>query len=414
MAVSIAKKRNAPESGKRLATLIKAVGIYLPVALVLIIVGLHFVNLAPLGGSIQQMASESVGEPVRFRGMHASLFPKPQLLLSEVAIGPDEDVELGSVRIVLAPSTLFDDRKSVETLEIAEAVLAISELGRVQRWFRSSAASDKLDIVRLSFRNVTLTVPELPPAPFDGRIELLPSGEFGPVELDSVDRSLSLQLQPENGAWKVALDASSWQSPLSPWFKFDSLHAEGYLAGSEARFDKVEGRAYGGTFTAKGRVAWGGRPSVSGNFQAENIDLQQALIAAGSAASIEGRFAIDAMFASASEDVARLMEAAEASGRFTGSDGKIGGVDLSSAMLPTSREKSTHFDKLTGNFQLGNGTYRYRNLALEHQQFRAQGSLDIQNDQRISGNVSAQLNVPSRRMQANFGLAGTVENIRIR
>ncbi|MEZ0245912.1 MAG: AsmA-like C-terminal region-containing protein [Methylophilaceae bacterium] len=411
---AIAKKRNAPDSGKQLATIIKAVSVYLPATLILIIVALHFVNLAPLGGPIQKMASEALGEPVRFSGMHASLFPKPQLLLSDVAIGTDEDMKVASIRIVLAPSTLFDDRKSVDNLEIAETALATPELGRTQMWFRSSAKSGKLNIARVSFKNVTLTIPELSPIPFDGHIELLPTGEFGPVELNSVDRSLSLQLQPENDAWKVTLDASSWQPPLSTWLKFDALHAEGYAEGRGARFDKIDGRAYGGTFTAKGVINWAGRPTVSGNFKMENFEPMQILTAAGSTASIEGRFDIAASFTSASEDAGKLMEAAEISGRFTGLDGKIGGVDLSSAMLPTNREKSTRFDKLTGSLQLSNGIYRYRNLALEHQQFRAQGSLDIQDDQRISGNVNAQLNIPSRRMQASFGLGGTVENIRIR
>lgn len=411
---AIAKKRNAPDSGKRLATIIKAVSVYLPATLILIIVVLHYVNLAPLGSSIQKMASETLGEPVRFSGLHASLFPKPQLLLSGVTIGTDEDMKIASIRIVLAPSTLFDDRKSVDNLEIAETALATPELGRSQMWFRSSAKSGKLNIARVSFKNVTLTIPELSPIPFDGRIELLPTGEFGPVELNSVDHSLSLQLQPENDAWKVTLDASGWQPPLSTWLKFDALHAEGYAEGRGARFDKVDGRAYGGTFTAKGTIAWAGRPTVSGNFKMENFELMQILTAAGSTASIEGRFDIAASFTSTSEDAGKLMEAAEISGRFTGIDGKIGGVDLSSAMLPTNREKSTRFDKLTGSLQLRNGLYRYRNLALEHQQFRAQGSLDIQDDQRISGNVNAQLNIPSRRMQASFGLGGTVENIRIR
>lgn len=411
---AIAKKRNAPDSGKQLATIIKAVSVYLPATLILIIVVLHFVNIAPLGGSIQKMASETLGEPVRFSGLHVSLFPKPQLLLSDVSIGTDEDMKIASIRIVLAPSTLFDDRKSVDNLEIAETALATTELGRAQMWFRSSANLGQLDIAHVTFKNVTLTIPELSPIPFDGRIELLPTGEFGPVDLDSVDRSLSLQLQPENDAWKVTLDASSWQPPLSTWLKFDALHAEGYAEGREARFDKIEGRAYGGTFTAKGMIAWAGRPTVSGSFKMENFELMQVLTAAGSAASIEGRFDIAASFTSASHDAGKLTEAVEVSGRFTGIDGKIGGVDLSSAMLPTNREKSTRFDKLTGSLQLINDIYRYRNLALEHQQFRAQGNLDIQDDQRISGNVNAQLNIPSRRMQASFGLGGTVADVRIR
>lgn len=413
-AAAIAKKRNAPDSGKRFATVVKTVSVYLPLALVLIVVALHFVNLAPFGSSIQNIASESLGEPVKFDDMRASLFPKPQLVLSGVTIGTDAEMKIASVRVVLALATLFDDRKSVDSLEIADTSLAMPELVRAQQWFRTSAQTDRLRIARVSLKNVSYTAPGLAPASFDGRVDLLPTGEFGAADLTTSDRSLTLQLQPENDAWKITLDGSNWQPPLHTILKFDDVHAEGSIEGSKARFETIEGRIYGGTFTAKGMIDWAGRPTASGSFKTENIGLPQALTAAASAANLEGTLDATASFASVSGDPGKLVEVAEINARFTVKDGKIGGVDLTSAMLPANREKSTRFDTLTGNLQSSNGNYRYRNLVLESQQSRAQGNLDVQDDQRISGNVSVQLTIPSRRMQANIGLGGTVGDVRIR
>ena len=413
-AAAIAKKRNAPDSGKRFATVVKTISVYLPLALVLIVVALHFVNLAPFGSSIQNIASESLGEPVKFSGMRASLFPKPQLALSDVTIGPDAEMKIASVRVVLALSTLFDNRKSVDSLEIADVSLAMPDIARAQQWFRTSAQTDKLHITRVSLKNATYTIPGLAPILFDGHINLLPAGEFGAAELTTIDRSLTMQLQPENDAWQITLDGSNWQPPLDTLLKFDEFHAEGRAEGNKARFDKIEGRIYGGTFTANGMINWTGRPTASGSFKTENIGLPQALAAAGSAASLEGTLDAAASFASASSDPAKLVKVAEISARFTVKDGKVGGVDLTSAMLPANREKSTRFDTLTGNLQSSNGIYHYRNLALESPQSRAQGSLDVQDDQSISGNVRVQLTIPSRRMQANVGLGGTVGDVRIR
>jgi len=413
-AAAIVRKRNAADSGKRFATVVRTTSVYLPLALVLIVVALHFVNLAPFGSSIQHIASESLGEPVKFSDMRASLFPKPQLVLSGVTIGPDAEMKIASVRMVLALSTLFDDRKSVDSLEIADVSLAMPDIIRAQQWFRTSAQTDRLRIARVSLKNVSYTAPGLAPASFDGRVDLLPTGEFGAADLTTSDRSLTLQLQPENDAWKITLDGSNWQPPLHTILKFDDFHAEGHIEGSKARFDTIEGRIYGGTFTAKGMIDWAGRPTASGSFKTENIGLPQALTAAASVANLEGTLDAAASFASVSSDPAKLVEVAEINARFTVKDGKIGGVDLTSAMLPANREKSTRFDTLTGNLQSSNGNYRYRNLVLESQQSRAQGNLDVRDDQRISGNVSVQLTIPSRRMQANVGLGGTIGDVRIR
>jgi len=413
-AAAIAKKRNAPDSGKRFATVVKTVSVYLPLALVLIIVALHFVNLAPFGSPIREIASESLGEPVKFGDMRVSLFPQPQLTLSDVTVGPDAEMKIASVRAVLALSTLFDDRKSVDSLEIADASLTMPELVRAQQWFRTSAQTDRLHIARVSLKNVSYTAPGLAPIPFDGHVDLLPTGEFGAAELTTSDRSLTLQLQPENDAWRITLDGSSWQPPLHTILKFDDFHAEGRIEGSKARFDTIEGRIYGGTFTAKGMIDWAGRPTASGSFKTENIGLPQALAAAGSAANIEGTLIAAASFTSVAGDPAKLVEVAEISAGFTVKDGKIGGVDLTSAMLPANREKSTRFDTLTGTLQSGNGIYRYRNLKLVSQQSSAQGNLDVKDDQSISGSVRVLLTIPSRRMQANVGLGGTVGDVRIR
>jgi hypothetical protein len=45
---------------------------------------------------------------------------------------------------------------------------------------------------------------------------------------------------------------------------------------------------------------------------------------------------------------------------------------------------------------------------------QAQGNLDIQPNQDISGNVSASLVAQSRRLQAKFDLTGKVNNVKQR
>lgn len=407
-------KRNAQDSGRGIASTIKSIALYLPLFLILLIGVLHFINLAPLGAPIAKIASDSLGEPVQFGGLRASLFPQPQLALSDVTIGPDRDMKLGSVTVTLMLSTLFDNTRSVDRLEIMDASLDVAGLERPRTWFATAARAGKIRIAQVSFKKVMLAVPGLAPQPFDGRIALRPDGEFDSVELNGAERQLTLQLTPDGGHWKIAVDASGWQPPLRTTLKFDELQAEGTITGQKASFDHVKGRIYGGTFTGRGVIDWSARPRAYGSFEADNLGLPTALTAVGSAAKVEGSLQTTATFTTSADEAERLLEEIGVNAKFTIADGRLGGVDLASAMLPANREKSTRFDQLTGNLQLNKGVYHYRNLLLTSQQFNARGSVDVQENSALAGRISAELTIPSRRMQTDFGLGGTVGDVWIR
>ena len=73
--------------GKWAAVVKKAMLIYLPLVILLIIGLLHLVNISPLVAPIEKLASESLGTPVVIEEVRASLWPRPHLVLKNVAIG---------------------------------------------------------------------------------------------------------------------------------------------------------------------------------------------------------------------------------------------------------------------------------------------------------------------------------------
>jgi hypothetical protein len=329
-------------------------------------------------------------------------------------VGAVEDTRIGSIRVSPSALTLFDEVKSLETLEIEQLVVDATNVGRQMHWISTSARTGKLKIEQISLKKVSFRVPSLELETFDGKIRLLPSGAINMVELSSVNHNLRVQLTPQNRDYLVALSASSWQPPLGTRLQFSEINAQGIASEKQVRFTQIQGRIYGGTFRAKGVIEWSKRPSASGNFELENIHLPLALSSLGSSASVDGNLNATASFASRANEAGKLAEAPEINASFVVADGQINGVDLSSSMLSGgSRVNATRFDRLSGNLQFRNGVYQYRKLVLDTARFHARGNLDIQSNQDISGRVSAELALPSRQMKSNFRLAGKVGNVRL-
>jgi hypothetical protein len=408
------QRKRAVETGNILGKVAKTVLVYFPLALVLLVVALHYVNLAPLAAPVVRAASESLDEPVRFSSLHAALLPQPELRLAEVQVGETNAIQFDTVRIEFALATLFDPIRRVERLEVESATLTRADLDRVQRWFLSSSQARKVEIANVAFRNISLAVPDLKLPAFSGNIALAANGSVDNVDLTSQEGSLSLKLQPGNGAWSFALDARAWQPPVRTALKFDELRAEGVLQGQTVQLESMEGSIYAGTFKGSSMIAWKDQPRITGHFVTENIRLEQATAAGGSPPGLEGALAADVTFSSASHDIEALAESAVANAKFTVTDGKVLGIDLASSMLPGNRERSTRFDRLTGTLQSDATSVHLRQLLLESSQLRARGQLDVSNNREVNGKATAELLIPSRRMQASFGLSGKVGDMWIK
>ena len=134
-----------------------------------------------------------------------------------------------------------------------------------------------------------------------------------------------------------------------------------------------------------------------------------------SGAPIDGQLELKGLFSSRSALAAQLVDAPEITANFELNEGKINNIDLARAVLFKGNQLlaggATQFNKLTGNLQLINGNYQYGQLVLEADQLSATGSLDIQPNQDVSGKVSANLTAQSRRLYANFKLAGKIGNL---
>ncbi|MGB7816680.1 MAG: AsmA-like C-terminal region-containing protein [Methylotenera sp.] len=406
----------ATSAKKWIKVTMKAALIGLPLLALLLIGLLPFISLGMLVEPIEKLAAESVGEPVTVKEVHASLWPVPHLVIGDVTIGTKPGQKIEAVNVLPVTSTLFEEVKMVKSLEIEGLNVEQENFGQPLRWINSSGKAEHLKIEQISLKNLKLKIHDLELGPFEGKIGLTESRELKNIDLSSADHALSIQISPQGGSFDVMLTASNWPLPANPKLVFDELSARGTANQDRINFSQIDGKIYGGNITAKSFIDWSNQWTASGNFEMFKVSSSQMLKAFDSVASIDGKLDLKGNFTSKSPEAAKLAEASHVTANFELRDGKINDTDLARAVLYRGNQSlsgdATHFDKLAGSVQFENGRYQYRKLVLASAQFHARGNMDILPNQDISGKISADLAAQSRRLQASFGLAGKVGDVR--
>ena len=400
--------------------LVKPLLISIPLVLILAVALMHVINLTMLIEPIEKLATSSVGEPVKVQQVHASLFPQPHLTLTDVTVGSNGDVKIGSVNMVSAVSMLFKEVKILDSIDISNVTLTPAEFGRQAQWVNNVAKSGKVKIEKMTLKQISLKVSDLEPEVFNGKVALSPSGELNNVEMVNAGGNLTLLLTPQNDSAALTLTASGWQPALFKRLAFDEVTATGVISQNQINFSQIEAKAFGGVIQAQGELNWAGGLRTSGNFELIKMTLPRVLAAYESDASITGTLNATGVFTSSANQASELEEAAQVDANFEVLTGKINGVALSHALVagpaskPSPDADFTRFDTLTGNLQFNDGQYMYKQFALKTEQFRARGNFNIEPDKAVSGKVSAELTSATQRRQGNFTISGKVADVKFK
>ena len=406
----------AKNLGKWAGVLRKVLLIYLPPAILLVLVLLHFINISALVEPVEKLATESLGIPVKIEEVRASLWPRPHLVLKNITIGANSAQKIEALNIVPVTSSLSEEVKILKSIEIKGLKIEQENFGQPLQWISSLSKAQYLKVGQITLNKLTLKIKDLELAPFNGKVALTESRELKSIDLMTNDETLAMQITPQGSSFAIAFSGTNWALPMNPKLVFSELKAKGIIKQSLLFFNEIEGAIYGGRLTGKAALDWSNQWSIAGNFNLVNANLPEMLNAFGSSASVDGKFKLAGIFSCQSKLAAALTDAPEISANFTVQNGKINGVELDRAVLSKSSQSlagdSTRFDKLTGNVKIKNRGYHYRQLVLKSDQFYAEGNVDIKPNQDISGNINANLAAESRRLQARFDLAGKVNNVK--
>ena len=409
-------KNNIPNInvGKWLAKLLKVTLVYVPLLAILCVGLLSFVNISPLISPIEKLASDSFGEPVTIKEVHASLWPQPHLMLDDVAIG--DTLKATAIQATPDISSLFESVKRMQSLTISGLTIEQNNVDESLQLIQKLGTAPSLKIEQFNLSDCRFKLNDLVLEPFDGKLVLNDAHELNYVDLHSIDQTLSAQIKAQGSQYDVRLTATHWPLPLNPKIVFDELKAHGTLTQNQLVFSEIKGAMFGGNITSKATLDWSSGWKASSDFTLTNVNTRQLLNTFSSSAKIDGKANLNGTFASQSTSAALLLDKPTVVASVDLSDGKINGVDLVHAVMFNQSASlmgdATSFEKLTANLQLKNGQYQYKQISLDNKQFDASGDVTIEQNQAITGRVKANLVAQSRRLQANFSLAGSINNVK--
>jgi hypothetical protein len=399
---------------KWIAKLVKTTLVYGFLLTLLLIGILHFINISPLIAPIEKLATDSLGKPVHIEQVRASLWPQPHLALGNVAIG--DTLKATSMQVIPDATTLFDDVKHVKSLTIQGLVIEQNNADESLQAIQNIGKATSLKIEQLNVSDLSFKLKDLVLGPFDGKLVLNDASELNNVDLHSADNTLIAQIKPQGADYAVTLTGAKWVLPLNPNIVFDELKADVSIHQNQLTFSQINGEMFGGNINAKAVLDWSGDWRTTGSFTLTNANAPQLLKAFASKASVDGKANLTGDFTSQSTEALKLSNTPTITANIALKNGKINGVDLEHAVMAHQNTslagEATDFDKLSANLYVKDGQYHYKQIALDTDQFHAHGNVEIAQNQAISGRVNASLNAQSRRLQANFGLGGTLDNVK--
>ena len=404
------------------------------ISALLLIVVLHFINITPLIAPIEKLATVSFASPVHIMQVRASLWPQPHFTLGDVAIGGT--LKVTSMQLMPDVKSLFENVKLVKIMQIQGVTIDHNNLEASLIMIKQLKRAPSLKIAQLNVSDLRFKANDLVLGPFDGNLAFSTAGELTSLDLHSinsnsldsnsldlnrVDGALIVKIKPLGSDYAVSLTGNHWPFALKPSIIFDTLNASASLHQNQLTFNQIEGTIFGGNISAKAELNWSDGWHATGKFKLISANTPQLLTAfAGKTnaiekASVEGKLSMVGDFISQSNKALLLANAPSIFANITLKNGKINGVDLAKAVLNQSASLAggaTEFDTLSANLQVKNGQYHYKQIVLNTKQFRANGDVSIDQNQSLTGTVNANLAAQSRRLQASFGLSGTINQVK--
>jgi len=399
-----------------IANLVKLVLVYLPITLMVLVGVAHFINLSMLAKPLENLISESVKDTVTIQEVRVSLLPEPHFILGNVSIGKNNGCKIESIYVEPTRASLFGNEKVVKSAVIEGMQIYQTNFTHLIQLIKNISNAERLKVEELQLKNIAITIRDVDLGVFDGKVKLSKSRQLEGIDLINTDNTLTINILSADIVSKLILNAHNWALPLGPKVVFSRLTARGIANQDGINFSHVSGELYGGSMNGKLAADWSSRWQVAGNVDLRGVNASQILIAVNSPTLIEGKLKFSGNFSSKTSQFNKIVDEAYINADFVINDGSIRNVDLARAVIANGEHSlmgdDTHFDRLSGNLQLKNGIYQYRKVVLQSTQLGASAYFDVMPNQLLSGKVSANLQAQSRRLQSNFTLEGTSNNVR--
>ena len=402
------RKRTRARLGKNL---IKPLFYGLLGLLVFAVATLHLVPLNFYIPKLEQQLAESIGQRVVVRELRFSIYPAPHLVLEGVTIGDLADVRIGSTRVFPTFPAWFSAEKLIRRVELASVALSDDSLSALSIWSQHQAQTAPVQFEEIRVKDAKLENRLLDLFTFDADL-FMRQGRMAKAQIRSTDKRITINVTPQNEGLAIQLVATGSVLPFEPRLKFDGLKIAAITQPGSMTLTQIDGQLYGGSVSGNAQIDWRDGWAFKSDLGVRQISIEPALALFTRNITVSGALEAKIRVASKSDMLETLFNAPQVQATFRARDGEVVSFDLVRAIQSARSNGNiggkTHFNELSGYFQLANGRYQYRQLKLTTGMMSANGNLELSAQQNLSGNLVGELRTRNTVLRMPFILGGTL------
>ncbi|OGS90872.1 MAG: hypothetical protein A2Z95_06305 [Gallionellales bacterium GWA2_60_18] len=361
---------------------------------------------------IEQALSARLQQPVHVGKLAVRLLPVPRMELSDVSIGSAKQIKAQQARVNFTLSALFSSTKPIGSIELEGLQLDGTALPQLPAWLQKLASDAQYPVTGIILEQGKIEADGVQLTGIGGSLDFDNSGKFAGAKLHADGNKISLDIAaPAGGKAPLTLTLRDTALPGLPGLVFEELNAKGELMDGELAISDFDSHFMGGLLFGGARIDWRSGWQASGTLVAKVLALQNMN------KLLEGDLDGTANFRMQAEKLSGLAQSLNLDGSFVVSKGVINGIDIVETTRLRSRESRpggrTHFDKLSGDLLLANGSYALKQLKMSAGVLSASGTADVAK-QQVSGRISAELTLRAGMGQVMLQLGGTTAGLTLR
>ncbi len=359
---------------------------------------------------MEQRLSAQLKQPVHIGALSAASLP-PTLQLQNVTVGSNQETKIGSIVLKFDPLSLFSPVKVISNAELRDVSVDGRALDRQVAGLKRAGGEPLYPVRHLTLQRAKIVTDEITLPVLSGVADFDAQGALNRVSVHSPDDKVGVDIESDQGRWKLDVELKGITLPFLPDIAFSDLSAEGELTDGEASFSEVDAHMYNGLLRGRAKLNWRKGWQLQGTLEAKSFELDKMF----PKYSVDGEMNGEGTLTMSGAKLSQLGDAPHLDASFSVKRGTFN-VDMVETARLLSREHlvggRTHFDDMTGLVQFDNHATHFRQVKIVSSVLSAGGSFDVSQNNQLSGSFSAEIKMRAGNNQLT--LFGTLTEPRLR
>ncbi len=248
-----------------------------------------------------------------------------------------------------------------------------------------------------------------------GEVKFLGNGQIEKAALQTVDRTLRIEVQPSRQGPVLTIEGLGWRPTDESALTFDSLQAQGLLQKGKLTIQSFDSRVLGGVIRGNWLLDWSKGLVMAGDATLERLDCRKVAAVFAPSLALEGDLMGPLRLRGAGSNWQTMWANAEAALDAVVVRGVLHGVDLGEAARrghgSLVRAGSTKFDRLGVRVTIDPRQVVGRDLAMNAGMFTAAGQFVATRDRQVDSSLLVTMQTSVSSLTLPIRVSGTLPNL---